>query len=87
MSPSVFNLYLEYITQNFRLDGSQTGIKISRRNIKHLIYADDTTLMVESEEAPKSFLRKVKEDSEKPGLKVSIQKTKIMASDPPIHGK
>ena len=64
------------------LDEAQAGIKIARRNINHLRYADDTTLMAESEEEPKSLLMKVKEESEKVGLKLNIQKTKIMASDP-----
>jgi len=68
--------------QNARLDESQAGIKIARRNINNLRYADDTTLMAESEEELKSFLMKVKEESEKVGLKLNIQKTKIMASGP-----
>ena len=68
--------------QNARLDEAQDGIKIARRNINNLIYADDTTLMAESEEELKSFLMKVKEESEKVGLKLNIQKTKIMASGP-----
>ena len=81
MSPCLFNLYAQYITQNARLDEAQAGIKIARRNLNHLRYADDTTLMAESEEELKSLL-KVKEDSEKVGLKLNIQKTKIMASGP-----
>ena len=80
-SPCLFNLYAEYIMQNARLDETQAGIKIARRNINNLRYADDTTLMSESEEL-KSLLMKVKEESEKAGLKLNIQKTKIMASSP-----
>ena len=72
----------EYIMQNARLDEAQAGIKIAGRNINHLRYADDTTLMAESEEELKSLLMKVKEESEKAGLKLSIQKTKIMALGP-----
>ena len=72
---------------NARLDESQAGIKISRRNINNLRYADDTTLMAESEEELKSLLMKVKEESEKDVLNLNIQKTKIMASDPSLHGK
>ena len=82
MSPCLFNLYAEYIIQNARLDEGQAGIKIARRNINNLRYADDTTLMAESEEELKSLLMKVKEESEKAGLKLSIQKTKIMAFGP-----
>ena len=82
MSPCLFNLYAEYIRRNARLDEAQTGIKFARKNISKLRYADDTTLMVESEEELKSLLMKVKEESEKPGLKLNIQKTKIMASGP-----
>ena len=78
----LFNLYAEYIMQNARLDEAQTGIKIARRNINNLRYADDTTLMSESEEYLKSLLMKVKEESEKVDLKLNIQKTKIMASGP-----
>ena len=81
MSPCLFNLYAQYITQNARLDEAQAGIKIARRNINNLRYADDTTLVAESEEELKSLL-KVKEESEKVGLKLNIQKTKIMASGP-----
>ena len=84
MSPCLFNLYAEYIRTNARLDETQVGIKISGRNIKNLRFADDTTLMAESEEELKSLLMKVKEDSEKVGLKLNIQKTKIMASGPII---
>ena len=81
MSPCLFNLYAEYVKRNDGLDESQAGIKISRRNINNLRYADDTTLMVESEEL-KRLLMKVKEESEKAGLKLIIQKTKIIASGP-----
>ena len=70
-----------------RMDESQAGIKIARRNINHLKYADATTLMAESEEEPKSLLMKVKEEHEKAGLMLNIQKTKIMASIPSLHGK
>ena len=82
LSPCLFNLYAEYILQNARLDESQAGIKIAGRNINNLRYADDTTLMTKSEEELKSLLMKVKEESEKVGLKVNIQKTRIMASSP-----
>ena len=87
LSFSLFNLYAEYITQNVRLDEAQAGIKIAGRNINNLRYADDTTLMAETEEELKSLLRKVKEESEKVGLKLNTQKTKIMASSPITHGK
>ena len=80
MSPCLFNLYAEYIRRNAWLDGAQAGIKIVRRNINNLRYADDTTLMAESEEDLKSLLMKVKEESEKAGLKLNIQKMKIIAS-------
>ena len=80
MSPCLFNLDAEYITQNARLDEAQAGIKIARRNINNLRYTDDTTLMAESKGELKSLLMKVKDESEKAGLKLSIQKTKIMAS-------
>ena len=73
--------------RNAGLDGAQAGIKIARRNINNLRYADDTTLMAESKEELKSLLKKVKEESEKVGFKHNIQKTKIMASGPIIHGK
>ena len=76
----LFNLYAEYIMRNARLDEAQAGIKIAGRNINNLRYADDTTLMAESEEELKSLLMKVKEESEKAALKLNIQKTKIMAS-------
>ena len=82
MSPCLFNLHAEYILENAGLNESQAGIKISRRNLSKLRYADDTTLMAESEEELKSLLMKVKEESEKVGLKLNIQKTKIMASSP-----
>ena len=82
LSPCSFNLYAEYIMRNARLDEAQAGVKISMRNIKNLRNADDTTLMAESEEDLKSLLMKVKEKSEKAGLKVNIQKTKIMTSGP-----
>ena len=81
-SPCLFNLYAEYIMRNTGLDEAQDGIKIAGRNINNLRYADDTTLMVEGEEELKSLLRKVKEESEKVGIKLNIQKTKIMASGP-----
>ena len=81
LSTYLFNLYAEHIMQDARLDKTQAGIKISRRNINNLRYTDDTTLMAESEE-PKSLLMKVKEESENPGLKVNFQKKKIMASSP-----
>ena len=81
LSPWLFNLYAEYIMWNARLDETQAGIKIAGRNINNLRYADDTTLMAESEEL-KSLLMKMKEESEKVGLKLNIQKTKIMAYGP-----
>ena len=81
LSPCLFNFYAEYIMQNDRLDEPQTGIKIAGRNINNLRYADDTTLMAESEEL-KSILMKVKEESERAGLKLNIQTRKIMASGP-----
>ena len=82
LSPCLFNLYTEYTIRNAGLDEAQAGIKISRININNLRYADDTTIMAESEEELKSLLMKVKEESEKVGLKLNIQKTKIMASGP-----
>ena len=81
LSP-LFNLYAEYTMQNARLDEAQVGTKTARRYINNLRYADDTTLMVESEEELKSLLMRVKDESEKAGLKLNIQKTKIMASGP-----
>ena len=82
LSPCLFNLYAEHIMRNAGLEEAQTGIKISRRNLNNLRYADDTTLMAESEEKLKSLLMKVKEKSEKVGIKLNIQKTKIMTSGP-----
>ena len=82
LSPCLFNLYTEYIMRNAGLEEAQAGIKISGRNINNLRYADDTTLMAESEEELKSLLMKVKEESEKVGLKLNIQNMKIMASCP-----
>ena len=80
--PAYFNLYAEYIMRNAGVDEAQAGIKIAGRNIDNLRYADDTTLMAEGEEELKSFLMKVKEESENVGLKLNIQKTKITASGP-----
>ena len=80
MSPCLFNLYAEYITRNAGLDEAQAGIKIAGRNINNLRYADDTTLMAANEEELKNLLMKVKEESKKVGLKLNIQKTKIMAT-------
>ena len=82
MSPCLFNLYAGYIIRNVGLEKAQAGIKIAGRNINNLIYGDDTTLMAENEEELKSLLMKVKEKSEKAGLKLNMQKTKIMASGP-----
>ena len=82
LSSSLFNLYAEYIMRNAGLEETQLGIKIARKNINNLRYADDTTLMAESEEELKSLLMKVKVESEKVGLKLNIQKTKIMVSGP-----
>ena len=82
LSPCLFNLHAEYIMRNDGLEEAQAGIKIAGRNINNLSYADDTTLMAESEEELKSLLMKVKEESEKVGLMLNIQKTKIMASGP-----
>jgi len=82
LSPCLFNLYAEYIMRNAGLEEAQAAIKIAGRNINNLRYADDTTLMAESEEELKSLLMEVKEESEKVGLKLHIQKTKIMASGP-----
>ena len=87
LSPCLFNLCAEYIMRNAGLAEAQAGIKIARRNINNLRYADDTTLTVESEEELKNFLMKVKEESEKAGLKLNIQKTKIMASGPITSGQ
>ena len=82
LSPCLFNLCAEYIMRNAGLEEAQAGIKIARKNINNLRYADDTTLMAESEEELKSLLMKVKKENEKAGLKLNIQKTKIMASGP-----
>ena len=82
LSPCLFNLYAEYIMRNAGLEEAQAGIKMAGRNINNLRYADDTTHMAESEEQLKSLLMKVKEESEKVGLKLNIQKTKIMSSSP-----
>ena len=82
LSPCLFNFYADYIMRNTGLEEAQAGIKIAGRNINNLRYADDTTLMAESEEELKSLLMKVKEESEKVGLRLNIQKTKIMASSP-----
>ena len=82
MSPCLFNLHAQFIMRNVELDEAQAGLKLARRNINTFRYADDTTLMVESEEELKILLMKVKEESEKVGLRLNIQKTKIMASGP-----
>ena len=82
LSPCVFNLQADYIMQNARLDEAQAGIKTAGRNVSNLRYTDDITLMAESEEELKSLLMKVKEERERVGLKLNIQKTKIMASGP-----
>ena len=82
LSPCLFNLYAEHIIQNAGMDDSQTGIKIAGRNVNNLRYADDTTLMAESEEKLKILLMKVKEESEQAGLELNIQKTKSLASGP-----
>ena len=87
LSPCLFNLYAEDIMRNAGLEETQAGIKIAGRNINNLRYADGTTLMAESEEELKSLLMKVKEESEKAGLKLNIQKTKIMALVPSLHVK
>ena len=89
MSPCLFNLYVEYIIRNAGLEEAQASIKITRRNINNLRYGDDTILLEESEEELKSLLMKVKEESEKGGLKLNIQKTKITASGlvPSLHSK
>ena len=87
LSPCLFKLYAEYIMRNARLEETQAGIKTAGRNINNLRYADDTTLMAESEDELKSLLMKVKEESEKVGLKLNIQKTKIIHLVPSLHGK
>ena len=86
LSPCLFNFYAEYVMQNARLDEAQAKVKITKRNINNLRQSDDTTLMAESEEELKSLLMKVKEESEKAGLKINIQQTEIMASVPSLHG-
>ena len=87
LSPCLFNLYAEYIMRNAGLEEAQAGIKIAGRNIHNLRYADDTILMAESEEELKSLLMKVKEESEKVGLKLNIQKTRSWHPVPSLHGK
>ena len=87
LSRCLFNLDAEYIMRNAGLEEAQAGINIARRNINNLRYTDDTTLMAESQEELKSLLMKVKEETEKVGLKLNIQKTKIMASGPSLHGQ
>ena len=87
LSPCLFNFYVEYIMQNDGLDESQAEIKISKRNINSLRYADDTTLMTESEEELKSHLLKGKEESEKAGLKLNFQKAEVIESDPITSGQ
>ena len=87
LSPCLFNLYAKYVMQNARLGEAQAGIKVAGRNINSLLYTDDTTLMAESEEELKTLLMKVKQESEKAGLKLNIQKTKIWYQVPSIHGK
>ena len=87
LSPCLFNLYAEYIIRNAGLEEAQAGIKIARRNINNLRYADDTTLMAESEEKLKSLLMKVKVVSEKVGLKLNIQKARSWHLVPSLHGK
>ena len=86
LTPCLFNLYAEYIMRNTGLEEAQAGIKIAGRNINNLRYTDDNTLMAESKEELKSLMMKVKEESEKAGLKLNIQKTKIMASCPITSG-
>ena len=87
LSPCLFKLYAEYIMQNARLDEAQAGIKIARRNINNLRYKNDTTLMAKSKEELKSLMMKLKEETEKAGLKLNIQKTKIWHPVPSLHGK
>ena len=87
LSPCLFNFYAEYIMRHAGQEEAQAGIKIARRNINNLRYADDTNLMAESEEELKSFLMKLKEESEKVGLKLNIQKTKIWHLVPSLHSK
>ena len=87
LSFCLFNLYAEYIIQNAGLDEAHAGIKIARRNINNLRYADDTTLKAENKEELKSLLMRVKEESDKAGLKLNIQKTRSWHLVPPLHGK
>ena len=87
LSPCLFNLYAEYIMRNAGLEEAQAGIKIAGRNINNLRYADDTTLMAESEEELKGLLMKVKEESDKAGLKLSVQKLRSWYPVPSLHGK
>jgi len=87
LSPCLFSLYAEYIMRNTGMDEAQAGIKIPERNVNNLRCADDTSLKAESKEELKSLLMKVKEESEKGGLKLNIKKTKIMHLVPPLHGK
>ena len=87
LSPWLFNFYAEYIMWNAGLDEAPAGIKIAGRNINNLRYAEDTILMAENKEELKSLLMKVKEENEKVGLKLNIQKSNIMASGPELHGK
>ena len=87
LSPCLFNLYAEYIMRNAGLEEAQAGIKIVGRNINNLRYADDTTLMAEGEEELKSLLMKVKEESERVGLKLNFEKIKIVTSHPSLHDK
>ena len=87
LSPCLFNLYAEYVLRNTGLEEAQAGVKIAGRNINHLRYADDTTLMAESEEELNSLLMKVKEESDKVGFRLNIQKTKIMSPVPSLHGR
>ena len=87
MSPCLFNLYAEYITRNAGLEEAQAGTKTARRNINNLRYIDDTTLMAESEEELKSLLMKVKEESEKVGLKLNLRKLRSWHLVPSLHGK
>ena len=87
LSPGLFNLHAEYIMRNAGLEEAQAGIKIVRRNINNLRHEDDTTFMAESKEELRKLLMKVKEEREKVGLKLNIQKTKIMTSGPSLHGK
>ena len=87
MSPCLFNLHAEYIMRNAGLGEAQAGIKFAKRNVNNLRYTDDTTLMAESEEEPQSLLMKLKEESEKAGLKLNIQKQRSWHLVPSLHGK